>query len=222
MNINLPIHHVWNFTFKSIITNLATGQNIEVIANKLNTESIIQQRVLHINRMTTIVIYPWDCSYSFWLTDSLVQCQLYRQPIKILSSACKIPVMKINFGVYKAKMTWVDYYKIHQLHTHTARLRDSDSFSPSLGLILLTVRYSSLCCNRKSSSSSEWNSAWGPLKHTVLPTNTYMTNSYTLLLCNPKIYYNHQYGPHSIIHISKIYFNTDHLPGSLQRPLPTN
>jgi hypothetical protein len=43
--------------------------------------------------------------------------------------------------------------------THMARLRASDSFTLSLGLILLIVRYSSLCCDRKSSSSSEWNSA---------------------------------------------------------------
>lgn len=147
---------------------------------------------------------------SDWLTDSFVECQLDRQLIKILSSACKIRIRRFKWIITKA----------YQLHTHTARLRDSDSFSPSLGLILLTVRYSSLCFDRKSSSSSEWNSAWGPLKQTLMPISTYTTNSHTLLLCNPKIHYNHQYRPHSIIQISKIYLNTDHLPGFLQWPLP--
>jgi len=48
--------------------------------------------------------------------------------------------------------------------THMARSRASHSFSLSLGLILFMVRYSSPCCDRKSSSSSEWYSAWGNIQ----------------------------------------------------------
>lgn len=42
--------------------------NTEVIANNFKTESIIQQWVLHLNRITVTVAYLWDCSCTLYST----------------------------------------------------------------------------------------------------------------------------------------------------------
>ena len=42
--------------------------NTEVIDNNFKTEYIIQQWVLHINRITVTEVCLWDCSYTLFST----------------------------------------------------------------------------------------------------------------------------------------------------------